>query len=311
MFLQNNSEDEENSVPSWLKEENDEKSASETAPLIANYSAGQRKLTPKSSSSLLVEEDYGTSSQQNAFPARDDSKFGEDNPTWLEEPEQQGKEKSISDDENNKIDDEKEDNDQCADSQETYANWNEYGQGNVDNRKPRRTCCHSIFVTIQVFAIVGNLMMLSTQIVPMIICDVELIQKVMRCYLAFFSFVFLLAEFEVSCLKSRFFQNWISRGFLYTFLGVVEIEQHYAMAADGSLNSLNTEKLPDVTLNVEWASFFINISSWWLIGIGCLYFFMGVFCMKAVRKRCREQYQKKWETYKKSLLPVSIEANAI
>jgi len=129
--------------------------------------------------------------------------------------------------------------------------------------------------------------------------------------LAFFSFVFLLAEFEVSCLKSKFFQNWISRGFLYTFLGVVAIEQRYAMIADGSIHDLETEKLPIFYFNVEWASFFIEISSWWMIGMGSVYFLLGICCMKVIRNRCREQYKNKWKRYMETHTSASPEPHVV
>jgi hypothetical protein len=81
---------------------------------------------------------------------------------------------------------------------------------------------------------------------------------------------------------------------LYPLTGVVAREQHLAMLANGTLIVKENSK---EYWNGVWASLFVEISSWWIIGIGILYFLLGIFCMKAVRNRFREQYQSRLRAF--------------
>jgi len=158
---------------------------------------------------------------------------------------------------------------------------------------PRRNCCHSFFIVVQIAAILANLCMIAIEVVPMVFDlrahktpdAVKILDVALRCYFTFFSTCFLVTELE--WIDSSL-NNWITRGFLYTFLGVVAREQHLAMLANGTLVVKENSK---EYWNGVWASLFVEISSWWIIGIGILYFLLGLFCMKAVRNRFREQYQ--------------------
>jgi hypothetical protein len=73
--------------------------------------------------------------------------------------------------------------------------------------------------------------------------------------------------------------------------GVVAKEQHLAMLANGTLVVKENTK-------AYWAALFVQVSSWWIIGIGVLYFLMGIFCLKRMRNRFREQYQVRLTDYK-------------
>lgn len=77
--------------------------------------------------------------------------------------------------------------------------------------------------------------------------------------------------------------------------GVVAKEQHLAMLANGTLVvKENTKEY----WNGVWAALFVQVSSWWIIGIGILYFLMGIFCLKGIRNRFRVQYQARLRAYK-------------
>ena len=102
-------------------------------------------------------------------------------------------------------------------------------------------------------------------------------------------------------IQSKLIQNWISRGFLYTFLGVVQIEQYTAMILNGSLDSEKSIRFHMLTWTVEWTSVFIQISSWWMIGTGCLYFVLGVFCLQSVTDSRRKEYQTRLKLYEQEL----------
>lgn len=156
--------------------------------------------------------------------------------------------------------------------------------------RPMRNCCHSFFIFIQIFAIIANLCMISIEIVPMYVGTLKRLDIILRCYFAFFCTFFILAEFE---LFQSSLNNWMLRGFLYTFLGMVSKEQHVAMLANETLIA------PKQYWNdVKWPSIFVEVTSWSFMGIGCLYFLLGVFCLKALRDRFRNKFQTRMRVYK-------------
>lgn len=300
MFYNNNDDDDGNSVPSWLKQE---EQLNEKAPLIASRSVYESQP----STILDVEEDYGSGT-----PAVTNDKALDDNPTWAEDPptaqlrnvdeeKVAGKyEDSYSSDDDIVEEPEGKEFGTSEDTPPSTENWAETKKKKRKKVwKPTRSCCHTIFIGIQILAILGNLCMIATQVIPLFICDVDAVQQAIRGYLAIFAFVFLFTELE--WIQSPFLQNWISRGFLYSFLGVVEIEQHFAMSLDGTLSALAAHS--NQHWNVEWTSVFINISSWWMVGIGCLHFVLGVFCMQRIRNKCRKHYQGQLKHYKESMNP--------
>lgn len=78
------------------------------------------------------------------------------------------------------------------------------------------------------------------------------------------------------------------------FPGVVAKEQHLALIANGTLKVKDFE---DGYWDSVRASLIVEITSWWIIGCGCLYFIMGVFCMKPIRNRFRRNYQSRMRAY--------------
>ena len=162
------------------------------------------------------------------------------------------------------------------------------------NRVPLRNCCHSFFVLIQILAVVGNASMIAVQLIPVIAWSSMVIEhKVVRFYMAFFNFIFILSEFELY----NGWNNWIKRGVVYTFVGVVALDQRMSMIRYGFLNPKADETLGQ-SWNELWTSLLIEIVSWLMIGVGCMYFLLGLLCMKSIRNRCRVDYQRRMKEYK-------------
>jgi hypothetical protein len=57
--------------------------------------------------------------------------------------------------------------------------------------KPRRNCCHSFFIAVQITAVLANLSMIAIEMVPIMIGTLEKLDIVLRCYFTFFSSFFL------------------------------------------------------------------------------------------------------------------------
>lgn len=165
-------------------------------------------------------------------------------------------------------------------------------------RKPLRNCCHSFFILIQMIAIVVHLAMIGVQLIPIFTWPKMIVeQKAVRCYLAFFELMFILAEFDIEFIGLK---NWFKRGVLDTFIGVLALSQRQSMIKFGFLSQKNDTSFGQ-TWNELWTYIIIEVVSFAIIAIGCLYFLLELTCMRAVRNRCRVEYQKRLSQYKKKM----------
>ena len=83
------------------------------------------------------------------------------------------------------------------------------------------------------------------------------------------------------------------------------MEQKVAMLSNGALNTIAQKKR---FVDVRWTMLFIEVSSWWMVSIGCLYFLFGLCFMQKVRDKCREKYQERKKKYKEGLKKAQTKA---
>ena len=199
---------------------------------------------------------------------------------------------------------------------------------------PRRSCCHLIFVFLNVVAVASCLLMLASQVAPLI--DLAMgggggeegsrggsgsaaadphakreargLQIALRCYLAFFCLVFVLAELECPIpliRSSQSLHNFLSKGFNYTFVAVVGMEQAEADLVAGTLRrggggSSSSPSHPVDPGQLEWGwlvALLVEVPAWTMLGVGLTYMLLGLFCQRPVRDRCREEYAGRMEGY--------------
>jgi hypothetical protein len=96
--------------------------------------------------------------------------------------------------------------------------------------------------------------------------------------------MFILAELQFE----RFLKlvppmnNWIYRGFLYSFVGIIGVEQSYAALAE------EYPKMPSI--QEELASLFLRVTSYAMFVVGFLYIAMGLLCLKGVWEKLKDSY---------------------
>jgi hypothetical protein len=294
MFKRMEDSDDGNTLPSWLKDNEGAKKSSkaEKTPLLKG---------------TMGNTSYGGSSKGPSAHSGVEENYGDEEPNWVRETkvrfvDDEGSDENDSEEEESS---EEEDSSEASDEEivtEYDDNWNKQSQKRevVDpeapsesSRIPRRNCCHSIFIFVQIIASLANLCMILVQVIPIIACQLIPLQEVVRVYMSVFCFFNLLTELEL--VKGA--SNWMVRGIFYTFIGVVTLEQREAMIATGLVHKPS----PSDYWKTMWASLIIEIASWWVIASGCLYFILGLFCMKGIRDRVRDQYQdrlKEWDKEK-------------
>jgi len=150
---------------------------------------------------------------------------------------------------------------------------------------PQKSICHLLFDSVRYLAILASSMMLLMQLVPLYILKSEStwLQIAVRSYLAIFCLFFILTESNIPILRdllSKFaHSNWILRGFLYSFIGLIGIEQNLAIkVADIAAGTTNSVLGP--TYGTLFASLFMDITTWTMISVGILYFVLGLLCMQ-------------------------------
>jgi hypothetical protein len=165
-------------------------------------------------------------------------------------------------------------------------------------KSPMKNFLLHFFHWFEAITILSCLGVLTTQILPIIIVpahELGFLQIVLRSYVSLFSIIFILVELRVPFTflkKSHILQTYFSRGFLYTFLGVVGMEEAYSGRIDDMVRAKEE-------FHVAWAPLFMQISSWFVFVIGCMYMIFGVCCLQIVRDNLDKQYRERVEEFKR------------
>jgi hypothetical protein len=152
---------------------------------------------------------------------------------------------------------------------------------------PPRSCLYTVFVIFSALAVLVTGMMVLSQILNVAILKSTkgaIIQQILRVYVLVFCTMFILAElqFEQFLRLVPPMKNWIYRGFLYSFVGIIGIEESYAALAEKYPNKPNIQE--------EMASLFLRITSYAMFIIGFLYIAMGLLCLKGVWEKLKDSY---------------------
>jgi hypothetical protein len=151
------------------------------------------------------------------------------------------------------------------------------------NLPPPRSCLYTVFVIFSALAVLVTGMMVLSQILNVVILESTkgvIIQQILRVYIL----VFILAElqFEQFLRLVPPMKNWVYRGFLYSFVGIIGIEESYAALAEEYPKKPNIQE--------EMASLFLRITSYAMFAIGFLYIAMGLLCLKGVWEKLKDSY---------------------
>jgi len=151
-----------------------------------------------------------------------------------------------------------------------------------------------MFSVIEALAILVSGLQILAQVVTFAILKGNFIQLLLRAYVVLFSVLFILAElrFDWFLKFAPSLKSWINRGFLYSFVGVIGVEESYASLA---------EQYPQMpSIKQQFTSVFLKIASYGMIFIGIIYIVNGILCMKPVYERVRARYQDQVDRFTQS-----------
>jgi hypothetical protein len=146
------------------------------------------------------------------------------------------------------------------------------------------------FALVSLSAAVASALLLLSQVASVIVfANLGSIQLLLRAYVAIFCAMFLLSELHVEFFLDRApsFKRWFQRGFLYTWVGVMGMEE--SVAALGQAYP----EYPDAASVV--ISAVLRASSLAVFAVGLLYMLMSICCLRSVwenlQRRQRQQQQ--------------------
>jgi hypothetical protein len=189
-------------------------------------------------------------------------------------------------------------------------------------QRPKIDPCLWVFHFIEGLTAISALLLLLTQIAPVVLLkkETENLQQqqhgsnggdnvqhplsltaiVERLYLTIFCLLIIVTESSAPIpivRDSQILQNYCSRGFLYSFIGIICLEEAYSERVKGLLaNVANVEGF-----HIVWAALFMEVSAWLMLAMGMLYMVLGILCLKLLRDRMVEREKKHWKTFRQEL----------
>ena len=164
---------------------------------------------------------------------------------------------------------------------------------------PMKNCFLHFFHWLEGLAIMACIGILTTQLIPLIVVPLKqlgFLQTVLRIYISLFTVIFILIELRVPWVflkKAYLLQTYFSRGLLYTFLGVIVMEEAYSGRIDDMVHHASSD------FHVAWAPLFMQISSWFVFVIGCAYMLLGVCCLQLFRDNLDQKHKQQVEEFRR------------
>lgn len=172
--------------------------------------------------------------------------------------------------------------------------------------RPGQDPCLWLFHMLEGIAVTAALCLLVSQILPFLLVQQrsDITKKIginsmaLRLYISVFCVLFMGTEMgtPLSIVRnSQLLQTYASRGFLYSFLGLVCVEESYS------------ERVRDIvahvgdSFHIGWASVFMEVSSWLMLSTGMVYILLGVCCCKRLRDRKKQREVDAWKKYKEDM----------
>jgi hypothetical protein len=161
---------------------------------------------------------------------------------------------------------------------------------------PRRTCMHQFFRLLKALVIFCALNMGIGQLLGVAFEVDNPVQYVLRVYVIFLCILVVLNELEWTkyTKDSTLLKLWITRGFIYAFVGVLGLEENETSKTKGG---------SDIALS------YIAIVAWMMVAAGCLYTILGLLCLQMLYDKLRRDYVQRLERAKETARTTELYGN--
>ena len=170
---------------------------------------------------------------------------------------------------------------------------------------PGQNPCLYLFHVLEGVAVATTLCLMATQILPLFLVPAkDIVEKIgvlslaLKVYISFFLLIFVITELDLPVplvTSSPLLQNYASRGVLYSFIGLICVEESYSERVKDLVAHGKDE------FHIGWASIFMQISSWLMLVFGLVYLLLGICCMKRLRDRMKENERQAWRDYREAM----------
>lgn len=159
-----------------------------------------------------------------------------------------------------------------------------------------RSAAHRFFIAVSTASGVSAALLAIGLVAGLVLQEMDdFLQYILRLYIIGFCVLIIMNELRWTTFtrESRLLSNWVSRGILYSFVGLTAVEQNKVSSARSSMSF------------AVFGLMYIESLGWSMFAIGVVFFIMGVTCMKSVLGTIRT---KQAEKKAKSLKELSEEA---
>lgn len=169
--------------------------------------------------------------------------------------------------------------------------------------RPHDNPCLYIFHIFSAIAVMSSTCLIATQIIPIVWLanhnqvSENLLTLGLKSYITLFCVMFVVveADLKVPLIRSSpLMQNYFSRGFIYSFIGLVCVEESYSERIKDSITARDA-------FHVGWIAIFMQISSWFMLGVGLVYMLFGMCCLKRLRDRLKQNEIEAWRKYREDM----------
>ena len=174
----------------------------------------------------------------------------------------------------------------------TATNTMEAETNNNSQPSYQRTFSHKLFRLLKFITTIVAVLLLIAQIISLVYLPFDGVELLLKIFLSSFCAMIILNEVEWWGIlrASPLLWNWIPRGYLYAFIGLVSVEENNLKPSSGDLN----------TLPIDYtAALFIETASWMMFVIGILYISLGLCCCQVYQTKVRENYKERVAERKK------------
>jgi len=163
-----------------------------------------------------------------------------------------------------------------------------------NNTQPsfQRTFSHKIFRLLKIITTLVAILLLIAQVISLVYLPFDGVELLLKIFLSSFCVMIILNELEWSGIlrSSPLLWNWLPRGYIYAFIGLVSVEENNLKPSSGALN----------TLPIDYtAAVFIETASWMMFVMGILYISLSLCCCQLIQTKVRENYKERVAERKK------------
>ena len=148
---------------------------------------------------------------------------------------------------------------------------------------PQPHILHRCFQLLRIITIISALNMGLGQLVGIFVEFVTPTQYVLRVYVMLLSALAALNELEWTryATDSTLLKVWVTRGFFYSFIGVLGLEE----------NSSTPKRLEVSAVLLSY----VRVVAWLMVACGAIYTILGCACLQLVQDRLRKDFEQKKE----------------